>query len=250
MTREQASRRRGRGDAARDATSTTSSSRPRTRRAATSTSCAAVVEAVDRGGRDDDQPARHGRLRDAGRDRASSSRGSAPASPNADTAVFSAHCHNDLGLAVANTPGGGRGGRAAGRVHDQRHRRAGGQRVARGDRHGAAGPAGSAALHDGHRHAAALSRPASSLRELTGELVQANKAIVGRNAFAHEAGIHQDGVLKDRRTYEIMRPEDVGVPETTLVLGKHSGRHALKAPVRGARHLARAARSSTSSTGA
>jgi 2-isopropylmalate synthase len=51
---------------------------------------------------------------------------------------------------------------------------------------------------------------------------------VGRNAFAHEAGIHQDGILKDRRTYEIMRPEDVGVPEMTLVLGKHSGRHALK----------------------
>ena len=57
--------------------------------------------------------------------------------------------------------------------------------------------------------------------------MQANKAIVGRNAFAHEAGIHQDGMLKDRRTYEIMRPEDVGVPRTTLVLGKHSGRHAV-----------------------
>jgi 2-isopropylmalate synthase len=51
---------------------------------------------------------------------------------------------------------------------------------------------------------------------------------VGRNAFAHEAGIHQDGMLKDRRTYEIMRPEDVGVPQTTLVLGKHSGRHAVQ----------------------
>ena len=58
--------------------------------------------------------------------------------------------------------------------------------------------------------------------------MQANKAIVGRNAFAHEAGIHQDGMLKDRRTYEIMRPEDVGVPATTLVLGKHSGRHAVQ----------------------
>ena len=58
--------------------------------------------------------------------------------------------------------------------------------------------------------------------------MQANKAIVGRNAFAHEAGIHQDGMLKDRRTYEIMRPEDVGVPQTTLVLGKHSGRHAVQ----------------------
>ena len=66
------------------------------------------------------------------------------------------------------------------------------------------------------------------LSSLTGEAVQANKAIVGRNAFAHEAGIHQDGMLKDRRTYEIMRPEDVGVPCTTLVLGKHSGRHAVQ----------------------
>jgi 2-isopropylmalate synthase len=66
------------------------------------------------------------------------------------------------------------------------------------------------------------------LTALTGEAVQANKAIVGRNAFAHEAGIHQDGMLKDRRTYEIMRPEDVGVPEATLVLGKHSGRHAVQ----------------------
>ena len=65
------------------------------------------------------------------------------------------------------------------------------------------------------------------LTALTGEGVQANKAIVGRNAFAHEAGIHQDGMLKDRRTYEIIRPEDVGV-SATLVLGKHSGRHAVQ----------------------
>ncbi|MCL2334991.1 MAG: 2-isopropylmalate synthase, partial [Endomicrobia bacterium] len=61
---------------------------------------------------------------------------------------------------------------------------------------------------------------------LTGIAVQVNKAIVGANAFAHEAGIHQDGVLKARETYEIMRPSDVGVPESSLVLGKHSGRHA------------------------
>ena len=58
--------------------------------------------------------------------------------------------------------------------------------------------------------------------------VQRNKAIVGRNAFAHEAGIHQDGMLKERSTYEIMRPDEVGVPKTDLVLGKHSGRHALR----------------------
>ena len=72
-----------------------------------------------------------------------------------------------------------------------------------------------------------LFRSSQLLTTLTHEPVQANKAIVGRNAFAHEAGIHQDGVIKDRRTYEIMRPEDVGV-KSTLVLGKHSGRHAVK----------------------
>jgi 2-isopropylmalate synthase len=66
------------------------------------------------------------------------------------------------------------------------------------------------------------------LSSLTGQGVQVNKAIVGRNAFAHEAGIHQDGVLKDRRTYEIMRAEDVGAPWNPLVLGKHSGRHAVQ----------------------
>jgi 2-isopropylmalate synthase len=63
---------------------------------------------------------------------------------------------------------------------------------------------------------------------ITGLVVQRNKAIVGRNAFAHESGIHQDGMLKERSTYEIMRPEEVGVPKTDLVLGKHSGRHALR----------------------
>ena len=67
-----------------------------------------------------------------------------------------------------------------------------------------------------------------SSTELTGQAVQANKAIVGSNAFAHEAGIHQDGMLKDRRTYEIMRPEDVGAPQAALVLGTHSGRHAVR----------------------
>jgi 2-isopropylmalate synthase len=65
------------------------------------------------------------------------------------------------------------------------------------------------------------------LTEVTGVAVQPNKAIVGRNAFAHEAGIHQDGVIKNRLTYEIMTPQSVGVPDSKLVLGKHSGRHAL-----------------------
>jgi len=66
------------------------------------------------------------------------------------------------------------------------------------------------------------------LTAVTGMQVQRNKAIVGQNAFAHEAGIHQDGMLKERSTYEIMKPEDIGIPRTELVLGKHSGRHALK----------------------
>ena len=71
--------------------------------------------------------------------------------------------------------------------------------------------------------------PSSELLiKLSGQPAQVNKAVVGRNAFAHEAGIHQDGVLKDRRTYEIMRAEDVGAPWNPLVLGKHSGRHAVQ----------------------
>src|SRR5262249_34928725 len=75
--------------------------------------------------------------------------------------------------------------------------------------------------------------PASRLlSHITGLQVQRNKAIVGQNAFAHEAGIHQDGMLKERRTYEIMKPEDIGLQSTELVLGKHSGRHALRQRVR------------------
>jgi len=73
-----------------------------------------------------------------------------------------------------------------------------------------------------------LSRVSKLVSNYTGIVVQPNKAIVGANAFAHEAGIHQDGMLKHQTTYEIMRPEDVGVSATNLVLGKHSGRHALR----------------------
>ena len=112
-------------------------------------------------------------------------------------------------------------------MHDQRHRRAGRQRLARGSRDGHAGQAGRLPFETGI-DTRELFATSQLLTELTGEAVQANKAIVGRNAFAHEAGIHQDGMLKDRRTYEIMRPEEVGVPEATLVLGKHSGRHAVQ----------------------
>jgi 2-isopropylmalate synthase len=77
-------------------------------------------------------------------------------------------------------------------------------------------------------HAERLFDASQLLSKLTDEPVQANKAIVGRNAFAHEAGIHQDGMLKDSRTYEIMRPHDVGQTAEQLVLGRHSGRHAVQ----------------------
>ena len=149
--------------------------------------------------------------------------------PNAGRAVFSAHCHDDLGLAVANTL-----------VALQA-----GVRQVECTINGIGERAGNASLEeivmatrvrsDRLPFETGIVTPAlyatsQMLTALTGEPVQANKAIVGRNAFAHEAGIHQDGMLKDRRTYEIMRPEDVGVPATTLVLGKHSGRHAAAAP--------------------
>ncbi|MEO8071020.1 MAG: 2-isopropylmalate synthase [Acidobacteriota bacterium] len=147
--------------------------------------------------------------------------------PNAPRAIFSAHCHDDLGLAVANTMA------AIGA----------GVRQVECTINGIGERAGNASLEEivmitrvrpdlvpveTSIHTPALFATSQLLIELTGERLQANKAIVGRNAFAHEAGIHQDGMLKDRRTYEIMRPEDVGVPKTTFVLGKHSGRHAVQ----------------------
>jgi 2-isopropylmalate synthase len=147
--------------------------------------------------------------------------------PNADKAVFSTHCHDDLGLAVANSLAAVRAG----------------VRQVECTINGIGERAGNASLEE--IVMIALVRPERTgfatrvktpqlfatsqlLTQLTGEAVQANKAIVGRNAFAHESGIHQDGMLKDRRTYEIMNPEDVGVPRTTLVLGRHSGRHAVQ----------------------
>ncbi len=146
---------------------------------------------------------------------------------NADKAVFSAHCHDDLGLAVANTHAAVTAG----------------VRQVECTVNGIGERAGNASLEEivmGMRvrpdrlpfttgiRSEQLFPTSQLLCSLTGQHVQANKAIVGRNAFAHEAGIHQDGMLKDRRTYEIMSPADVGVPQTTLVLGKHSGRHAVK----------------------
>src|SRR4030095_1841200 len=140
--------------------------------------------------------------------------------PNADRAIFSAHCHDDLGLAVANTLAAiGAGARQVECTINRIGERAGNASLGeivmathvRQDRVPVSVGIVTPQLY-----------PSSQLlSEITGERVQANKAIVGRNAFAHEAGIHQDGMLKDRRTYEIMRPDDVGVPATTLVLGKH-----------------------------
>ena len=147
--------------------------------------------------------------------------------PNAHKAVFSAHCHDDLGLAVANTLAALRAG----------------VRQVECKINGIGERAGNASLEEivmatrvrsdrlpfaTQINTQAIYATSQLLTALTSEAVQANKAIGGRNAFAHEAGIHQDGMLKDRRTYEIMKPEDVGVSQTTLVLGKHSGRHAVQ----------------------
>jgi 2-isopropylmalate synthase len=147
--------------------------------------------------------------------------------PDSDKVVFSAHCHDDLGLAVANTLAAIEGG----------------ARQVECTINGIGERAGNAALEEivMALHVRSDRMPYSTgvdtrqlypssdmLTQLTGQGVQVNKAIVGRNAFAHEAGIHQDGILKDRRTYEIMRAEDVGAPWNPLVLGKHSGRHAVQ----------------------
>ncbi len=146
---------------------------------------------------------------------------------NIDKAIISVHCHNDLGLAVANSL-------AAVRF---------GARQVECTVNGIGERAGNAALeeivmaldtrkdifnkHTGVRRDQ-ICKSSRLVSALTGMVVQANKAVVGRNAFTHESGIHQDGLLKFRKTYEIMRPEDVGFGETRLVLGKHSGRHALE----------------------
>ena len=131
--------------------------------------------------------------------------------PNADRAIFSAHNHDDLGLAVANSLAAVQAG----------------VRQVECTINGIGERAGNAALeeivmamrvrsdrlpYETGINTEQLYASSQLLTSLTGEAVQANKAVVGRNAFAHEAGIHQDGMLKDRRTYEIMRPEDVGAP--------------------------------------
>ncbi|GHF30641.1 2-isopropylmalate synthase [Kordiimonas sediminis] len=145
--------------------------------------------------------------------------------PDADKAIFSTHCHNDLGLAVANSLAG----------------IAGGARQVECTINGIGERAGNAAMeeivmaiktrgdvlpyHTGIE-TKEIMRASRLVSTVTGFSVQNNKSIVGANAFAHESGIHQDGMLKNAETYEIMTPESVGVTKTTLVMGKHSGRHA------------------------
>jgi 2-isopropylmalate synthase len=146
---------------------------------------------------------------------------------NAESVVLSCHNHNDLGLAVANSLGAIEGGaRQVECTINGIGERAGNCSLeevvmalrTRHDRYGLETGVDTTRLYPASRVVTAV----------TGSRVQPNKAIVGRNAFAHEAGIHQDGVLKHSETYEIMKPETVGVPENSLVLGKHSGRHAFR----------------------
>ena len=143
----------------------------------------------------------------------------------AEGVTFSAHCHNDLGMAVANSLAAVRGGaRQIECAVNGIGERAGNCSLeeavmairTRSEHYG---------VHTGV-NTTQICKASALLCELTGNSVARNKAIVGRNAFAHEAGIHQHGMLANRETYEIMRPEDVGA-ETDLVLGKHSGKHAL-----------------------
>ena len=144
-----------------------------------------------------------------------------------EKAIFSVHCHNDLGMATANSLAGLRAG----------------ARQAEVTINGIGERAGNTSLEEivmtlktrpavfGLRtgiDATQITRTSKMVSNYTGMPVQPNKAIVGANAFAHEAGIHQDGMLKNQMTYEIMRPESVGLSASQLVLGKHSGRHALK----------------------
>jgi 2-isopropylmalate synthase len=145
--------------------------------------------------------------------------------PNSDKAVFSVHCHNDLGMAVANSLAGIRAGaRQIECAVNGIGERAGNcslEEVVMAMR-----VRNDALPYDTAIDATMLTRASKLVSAVTSFPVQYNKAIVGRNAFAHESGIHQDGMLKHTQTYEIMTPESVGVKQTSLVMGKHSGRHA------------------------
>lgn len=147
--------------------------------------------------------------------------------PNIDKAILSVHCHNDLGMATANSLAGV----------------AAGARQVECTINGIGERAGNAALEEiamamrtrndqypyqNNIVTEQIMSASRTLSAVTGFPVQPNKAIIGANAFAHESGIHQDGMLKNAETYEIMTPESVGLTRSTLVMGKHSGRHAFK----------------------
>ncbi|HET6466484.1 MAG TPA: 2-isopropylmalate synthase, partial [Nitrospiria bacterium] len=147
--------------------------------------------------------------------------------PNIQEAVISVHCHNDLGLSTANSLAAVSEG--ASQVECTIN--------------GIGERAGNASLEevvmtlrtrrhlfnaDTRIHTEEITKTSRLVSKITGMMVQANKAVVGANAFAHESGIHQDGLLKEKMTYEIMTPASVGLGQSHLVLGKHSGRHALK----------------------
>jgi 2-isopropylmalate synthase len=147
--------------------------------------------------------------------------------PNIDKAIISVHCHNDLGLAVANSLAGVKNG----------------ARQIECTINGIGERAGNASLEEivmalrvrkdqlpfeNKIDTTKITKISRALSTITGFNVQPNKAIVGANAFAHESGIHQDGVLKHAGTYEIMTPESVGLTKSNLVIGKHSGRHAFR----------------------
>ena len=151
--------------------------------------------------------------------------------PNIDKAIISTHCHNDLGLAVANSLAGVQAG----------------ARQVECTINGLGERAGNAALEEivmalnvrndlmpqwTSIETTQLSRASKLVSSVTAFPVQYNKAIVGQNAFAHESGIHQDGMLKNNQTYEIMTPESVGISQTSLVMGKHSGRHAFREKIK------------------
>ncbi len=146
--------------------------------------------------------------------------------------TISVHCHNDLGPRDGQRLGRHQHRRAPGRGHDQRHRRARGQHLARRGGDGARRRAARCSSLNTGIDTTQLVRTSKLVSQRTGMVVQPNKAIVGANAFAHESGIHQDGMLKNQETYEIMRPEAVGASNTLLVLGKHSGRHAFAVRLR------------------
>ena len=151
--------------------------------------------------------------------------------PNSDKAVFSVHCHDDLGLAVANSLAGVEAGaRQVECTINGLGERAG--NAALEEVVMAIKTRGDALPYTTGIDATQLTRASRLVSAVTSFPVQYNKAIVGRNAFAHESGIHQDGMLKNAQTYEIMTPESVGVSKTSLVMGKHSGRAAFKSKLK------------------